>query len=365
MDQISVELEDRSYSIIIDRGSVTKDSLCKKEFAYSLFNKVDASVVVTDENVSDLYGRDFMQGMISSGVNATPVVIAPGEGSKNLLVFGSLMDLFVAAGLSRKSLVVALGGGVVGDLAGFAAASWMRGIGYLQIPTTLLAMVDSSVGGKTAVDIPAGKNLVGAFHQPSLVIIDPDFLLTLPEREYKSGMAEVIKYGAISSGELFAELESVAEQSTGQQASALDGVIASCIRIKAEIVAEDEFDNGRRQILNFGHTFGHAIEVHYGFSKHTHGEAVAIGMRIAAKYGEDIGLTEPGTSQRLCALLDKFGLDAEIDPSVYPELIRYIRNDKKTHGDSANLVLLKSVGEAVVVPVALTELESRLEKLSK
>jgi 3-dehydroquinate synthase len=330
--------------------------------------------VVTDETVLELYGQDFLEALEQSGITATPVVIAPGEESKNLSVFGALMDLFAAAGLSRKSLVLALGGGVVGDLAGFAAASWMRGVRFIQIPTTLLAMVDSSVGGKTAIDIPAGKNLVGAFHQPSFVVIDPDLLKTLPAREFRSGMAEVIKYGAISSLPLFEELERFAERlaasasGTGADDPALDDVIASCIRIKADVVSEDEFDTGRRQILNFGHTFGHALEVRGGFSKYTHGEAVAAGMRIAARYGEAAGITEAGTAARLDALLDAFGLATfgSDGSAMLPgsEFITYIKNDKKASGGKVNLVLLKCLGEAVIIPVALTELEASLRGLN-
>jgi 3-dehydroquinate synthase len=279
----------------------------------------------------------------------------------------------------------------------------MRGVRFIQIPTTLLAMVDSSVGGKTAIDIPAGKNLVGAFHQPSFVMIDPGLLKTLPAREFRSGMAEVIKYGAISSLPLFEELERFAKRlaasasGTGADDPALDGVIASCIRIKADVVSEDEFDTGRRQILNFGHTFGHALEVRGGFSKYTHGEAVAVGMRIAARYGEAAGITEAGTAARLDALLDAFGLTIftsedstemlsstgidhdvigsvtnavvgtnrdETEPTHYAELIPYIKNDKKASGGMVNLVLLKRLGEAVIVPVALTELEASLRGLN-
>ena len=360
MEEINVGLGDRSYPILIARGSVLNSDV---GYAESLFSTAEDSVVVTDETVYELYGDNVFKLFDLLGIRATPVVVAPGEPSKNLSVFGSLMDLFAAAGLSRKGLVFALGGGVVGDLAGFAASSWMRGISYVQIPTTLLAMVDSSVGGKTAVDIPAGKNLVGAFHQPSFVLIDPSLLSTLPEREYKSGMAEVIKYGAIYSADLFDELESMSQRRGGVNDPSLDGIIASCIRIKADVVGEDELDTGIRQILNFGHTFGHAIEVMSGFSKYTHGEAVGAGMRIASAYGEAMGITKAGTSQRLCALLDGFGLDLVIDPAVYTDLVPYIKGDKKAFGDSINLILLKKIGESVVFPVSIDELEEGLRKL--
>jgi 3-dehydroquinate synthase len=373
MKQINVGLGARSYPIVIDRGLLDPLFFFNNRAdgipgSADLVRGFEAGVcVVTDETVNQLYGARFLAAFEQAGVQAAPVVIAPGEESKNLSVFGALMDLFAAAGLSRKSLVLALGGGVVGDLAGFAAASWMRGVRYVQIPTTLLAMVDSSVGGKTAIDIPAGKNLVGAFHQPSFVAIDPDLLKTLPAREFKSGMAEVIKYGAIASPDLFEKLEHMAAAGKGTDDPALDDVIAACIGIKADIVSEDELDTGRRQILNFGHTFGHALEVHYGFSKYTHGEGVGMGMRIAARYGEAVGVTEAGTAQRLCTLLNAFGLGEEANLGVgvgASDLIAHIRNDKKASAGKVDLVLLKRLGEALVLPVSLAELEADLRKLS-
>jgi 3-dehydroquinate synthase len=243
----------------------------------------------------------------------------------------------------------------------------MRGVRCVQIPTTLLAMADSSVGGKTAVDIPAGKNLVGAFHQPSMVLVDLEFLSTLPEREYASGMAEVVKYGAIASEELFSRIESElpgAGMAMGHNAptTGLQAILADCIRVKRDIVEEDEREDGRRKILNFGHTFGHAIEVKYGFSKYTHGQAVAAGMRIATRFGERLGITKPGTEARLGKLLAHYDLD--IDESTQG-LIEHMKHDKKAVADSVSLILLWGIGKAAICEMDFEKISAKLEDLVK
>jgi 3-dehydroquinate synthase len=272
-----------------------------------------------------------------------------------------LYDWFGEGGrLSRSGLVVAFGGGVVGDLAGFAAATWMRGVKFAQIPTTLLAMVDSSVGGKTAIDTGRGKNLVGAFHQPAVVVIDPALMASLPEREFGSGLAEVVKYGAVASEALFSRLEDhggefgVKGGATGRARAFPGDIIYECCAIKAGIVESDEFDAGRRMTLNFGHTFGHAIEAKYGFEKYNHGEAVAAGMYMAAVAGERLGVTEAGPAARIKALLENLGLFFHEDPDG---LIDYMKSDKKAASGGVNLVLLTRVGEAVIRRVEWDELE--------
>jgi len=346
--------KDRSYDVIVERGLI-RDSAVSRILA--LVPARERIALVSDENVWGYHGESLFAALSGAGAQVFPTVLRPGEGSKTMQSLDMIFDSFARAGLGRGGLVVALGGGVVNDIAGFAAACWMRGVRYIQIPTSLLAMVDSSVGGKTAVDIPAGKNLVGAFHQPSLVIVDPDMLETLPETEFSAGMAEVIKYGAIQSKLLFANIEA---QRYDAYSPALADVIADCIRIKTKIVSWDELDNGRRALLNFGHTFGHAIEAKYGYSRYTHGMAVAAGMRIAAHYGEAAGITAPGTAKRLEAVLDANGLD--IRESV-DDLTQYIKRDKKVSGDTIRLILLKEIGKAEIFETPLSEVEEQLAEL--
>ncbi|MDR3364413.1 MAG: 3-dehydroquinate synthase [Clostridiales Family XIII bacterium] len=360
MEKILVKLGCRAYEILIEKGLVAGAGPFGAAVRVAAIAEGARIAFVSDENVWAAGGAAFFEALARAGAGVFPVIIKPGEASKNLGGLGRLADAFAEFGLTRGGLVCAMGGGVVGDLAGFAAATWMRGVCYAQIPTSLLAMVDSSVGGKTAVDIPAGKNLVGAFHQPSLVLVDPGLLATLPTREFRSGMAEVIKYGAALRMGLFERLEKT-DCAAGASSPGFDGIIADCIGIKAAIVEEDELDKGRRALLNFGHTFGHAIEAKYGFAKYTHGEAVAIGMRIAARYGEAVGITEPGTAARLCALLDAWGLTAEEGADG---LIELIGKDKKAKGNAVGLILLTRIGEAAIFRTPLADVEAGLAGLA-
>jgi 3-dehydroquinate synthase len=344
---LTVGLGDRSYDIVIGEGSFAEAGARLRDFA-----RDGGLCVVSDENVRDIYGGALTETLGRAGLRYDSFVIPPGEGSKNISLLSGIYDWFGEGGrLKRDGLVVAFGGGVVGDLAGFAAATWMRGVSYVQIPTTLLAMVDSSVGGKTAIDTKRGKNLVGAFHQPSLVLIDPTLTETLPERELRAGFAEVAKYGAIASEGLFGRLE------RNGRATGLSDVIHECCSIKAKLVEEDEFDAGRRAILNFGHTFGHAIESKYGFAKYNHGEAISAGMSMAAAVGERLGVTDKGTAARLDALLSRLGLSSRESADG---LVAHMRSDKKALADGVNLILLKRVGEAVVHRMSWDELEETL-----
>jgi 3-dehydroquinate synthase len=344
---LTVGLGDRSYDIVIGRGVIAEAGARLRDFA-----RDEKVCVISDENVHRLYGLALAEAAGRAGFSYDGFVLAPGEGSKNIARLTELYDWFGDSGrLNREGLVVAFGGGVVGDLAGFAAATWMRGVRYVQIPTTLLAMVDSSVGGKTAVDTNRGKNLVGAFHQPSLVLIDPELTSTLPERESRAGLAEVAKYGAIASERLFARLERDGRD------SGLGDIIYECCDIKAGIVENDEFDTGERALLNFGHTFGHAIEAKHWFGKYNHGEAVAVGMSMAAAVGERLGVTEKGTAARVDALLRRLAIDSREAPDG---LIPFMKSDKKALADGVNLVLLKRVGEAVTHKVTWSELEEVL-----
>ncbi|MCL2493699.1 MAG: 3-dehydroquinate synthase [Clostridiales bacterium] len=351
MEKITVKTSQRAYDVLVEEGFFVDGGIPGQVRPFA--KPGERVVCISDRIVWELYGARFREQF----PEAAPVLIEPGEASKNLAVLGGVFDRFAEEHLSRGGLVIAFGGGVVGDLAGFAAACWMRGVPVVQIPTTLLAMIDSSVGGKTAVDIPAGKNLVGAFHQPSLVLIDPAFLATLPEREFASGMAEMLKTGAIKSAPLF---NALAETPQGVHA-ATEARIADCIRIKRDVVEADEFEGGLRKLLNFGHTFGHAIEVKYGYSKYTHGEAVACGLRIACALGERLGVTEPGTAARMDQALSRYGLLFEESAA---DLLSFIRGDKKAVLHSVDVILLRRIGEAFVHPMEFDELEARLSEFA-
>jgi 3-dehydroquinate synthase len=358
MQTVNVPLGDRAYDIVIAPGCLTPP-LSSPQAWEGMVSRLaavlvpgEAAALVSDSHVWPLYGEAAMALLEKAGARPVAVVLPPGEASKSLDTLALLYERLFASHVTRQGAVVALGGGVIGDCAGFAASTWMRGITYIQLPTSLLAQVDSSVGGKTAVNTAGGKNLAGTFWQPHLVLIDPETLLSLPPREYACGMAEVIKYGAACSRELFEKIEQ------GRDGSALPEIIHDCCAIKAGIVAADEHDvSGLRAVLNFGHTFGHAIEAKYQFSRYNHGEAVACGMRIAADLGERLGLTEAGTAARLKALLDNAGLEAD-EPR--PGLMEYIKSDKKSDADSVNLILLKRIGESFVYNIPFDELERLL-----
>ncbi|MDR2157009.1 MAG: 3-dehydroquinate synthase [Clostridiales Family XIII bacterium] len=357
MKTLHVPLGGRAYDIHIEAGALRRLPALTAAF----LTAGEPVAVVSDETVWALYGQTVCEDLRDAGLAFEHILVPPGESSKCMAQLSRLWERFGNMGLGRAGTVVALGGGVVGDLAGFAAATWMRGVGLIQAPTTLLAQVDSAVGGKTAIDIDAGKNLVGAFHQPKSVIIDPRALATLPPREYATGMAEVVKYGAIASADLFARLETE-ELRENAATDTLRDIIYECCRIKRDVVAGDEFDTGRRMLLNFGHTFGHAIEAKYGYSRYNHGEGVAAGMRIAARIGETLGVTRPGTAQRLSRLLSRYGLDAREGTDG---LLPLVRRDKKASGAGVKLALLKEIGAATVQHLSYTELEAALRTLKQ
>ena len=305
-------------------------------------------LVVTDETVAAHYLQPVLSAL--AGKQVRTVVLPPGEPEKNLSRFTELMHALADMGASRDVTLVALGGGVVGDLTGFAAACWMRGVRFIQLPTTLLAMVDSSVGGKTAVDLPQGKNLVGAFHQPVAVIADTDTLATLPIRELRAGLAEVIKYGAIADPEFFAWLEDRSDALLARDPLALTEAIARSCAHKAGIVARDETEQGERALLNFGHTFGHAIETEQGYGGLLHGEAVAVGMVLAARLSAALGRAPEADTARLIGLLDAVGLPTRVPPGLPPAaLLERMRLDKKAVSGSLRLILWRGLGRAELV----------------
>lgn len=304
-------------------------------------------MVVTNTTVARLYLQRLRAGLGERSV--FECILPDGEQHKTLQTAGWVFDDLVGKKLNRDAIVLALGGGVVGDIAGFAAACYQRGIGYVQIPTTLLAQVDSSVGGKTGVNHTGGKNLIGAFHQPLAVIADTDTLSTLPDRELSAGLAEVIKYGCIADLEFLGWLDSNMEKLLERDAEALTHAVARSCEIKASIVGEDEREHGRRAILNFGHTFGHAIEAATGFERYLHGEAVALGMVMAADFSRELGLIDEAAKQRVDGLLRRAGLPTEAPKVGAARALELMQMDKKVLAGKVRLVLLERLGSGIIV----------------
>ncbi len=326
----------KPYEIIIEDGIVSKAG----EYIRSL-TKAMRAVVVSDTNVAPIYAEKVLGSLRENGFEVSLFVFEAGESSKRLATIEKMYKHFFEHNITRTDIVVALGGGVTGDMAGFAAASYLRGIYFVQIPTSLLSQVDSSVGGKTGVDLETGKNLVGAFWQPIVVLIDPKTLDTLPEKFYTDGLGEVVKYGCIRSKTLFERLEKENAKDF------IRDIIFECVSIKRDVVEKDECDKGERAILNFGHTFGHALEKLNNYKFITHGEAVSAGAAIITRISEEKGLTEKGTAKRLELLLEKYGLPCNSDFSL-SDIVKATRGDKKSTGNGINFILLKSVGECYI-----------------
>ena len=303
--------------------------------------------IISDKHVAPRFGGIVQKSLARAGFDSEMIVVPAGEKSKSLKSVQRCYDQLAAHRLERKSFIIALGGGVVGDLAGFVAATYLRGIPFVQAPTTLLAQVDSSVGGKVGVNLKAGKNLVGAFHQPRLVLCDLDTLRTLPMREYRAGLAEVIKYGIIYDADLFERLERDMDKLLRREEKALAAVIARCCEIKAEVVAQDETESGLRAILNFGHTIGHALEAISHYGKYLHGEAISIGQVAAAKLSAELnGFPQPDT-ERVANLFRRAGLPthAELNAVLRERLFAAMKLDKKVSGGEIKFVLARQIGE--------------------
>ncbi len=307
-------------------------------------------VLVSGENVFPLYGQRALESLRSAGFDTEALVFPSGEETKSLARYGELLDYAAERKLTRSDCLVALGGGVTGDLTGFAAATYQRGISYVQVPTTLLAAVDSSVGGKTAVNLAAGKNQVGAFYQPSLVLCDTDTLRSLPERQLRAGYAEVIKYAVLGNADLFALLE--------QGNADVGEIIGICVRMKAEIVAEDERDTGRRRLLNLGHSFGHAVESRSDYTI-LHGEAVSIGLAMIARAAVKRQLLDREALKAITALLRAYGLPTETDYAP-EELMETLLLDKKISGGKLHLIVPRFIGGCDIIPVGPEELPAWL-----
>jgi 3-dehydroquinate synthase len=303
--------------------------------------------IISDANVAPRFGRTVKESLARAGFDAQLIVVPAGEKSKSLKSVQKCYDQLAAHRLERKSFIIALGGGVVGDLAGFVAATYLRGIPFVQVPTTLLAQVDSSVGGKVGVNLKAGKNLVGAFHQPRLVLCDLDTLRTLPVREYRAGLAEVIKYGIIYDAGLFEKLERDMDNLLKREEKTLAGVIACCCEIKAEVVAQDETESGLRAILNFGHTIGHALEAISHYGKYLHGEAISIGQVAAARISAELSGLAEREVERITDLFRRAGLPthAEFKSAQREKLFAAMKLDKKVSGGEIKFVLARQIGE--------------------
>ncbi len=307
-------------------------------------------LVVSDQTVAEHY-LNRLKPVLGTVEHKHRVILPEGEDQKTLANWQRLLDELVSLGAQRDATVVALGGGVVGDMAGFAAAAYMRGIRVIQAPTTLLAQVDAAIGGKTGVNLSAGKNLVGAFHAPSAVIVDVDTLNTLAERDFRAGLAEVVKYGAIRDPDFLAWMEQEADALSARLPEALMQAIYRSAKNKAEVVAADEREAGQRALLNFGHTFGHALETATDYQRYRHGEAVSIGMCLAARLSEILGMAPLGVADRLKGLLDRLDLPTDLPQEVdRGQLLKLMRLDKKNEADQIRLVLLEDMGRAVVQP---------------
>jgi 3-dehydroquinate synthase len=341
---VRVSLGNRSYDIKISPGLIGK---LGAECARLKLGR--RCTIITDTNAGREFAKPAYNSLLRAGFEPSLIIVPDGETSKSLKTVQSCYDRLAAHRAERQSFIVALGGGVVGDLAGFVAASYLRGISFVQVPTTLLAHVDSSVGGKVGVNLKAGKNLVGAFYQPKLVLCDLNTLATLPPREFRAGLAEVIKYGIIYDAALFARLERDLPRLLRREAKALGEIIARCCEIKAEVVGQDETESGRRAILNFGHTIGHGLEAISGYGKYLHGEAIAIGQVAAAQLSHELTGLPGKDAARIANLFQRAGLPTtvKLHARQRPKLFAAMKLDKKVSDGEIKFVLAKRIGKVV------------------
>lgn len=337
----------RPYDVVVGRGLLARAGERIAPLAKG------RTVIVSDETVAAIHGQALSASLEAAGVRTQTITVPAGEASKSFAQLERVLDRLLEIGLDRKDVVVALGGGVVGDLAGLAAALYMRGIDFVQVPTTLLAQVDSSVGGKTAIDTPRGKNLVGAFHQPRLVLADIDVLATLPDKQLRSGWAEVLKHGLICDAAFFDWLAGDGAGGARGDPAALERAVVRSVEIKSAVVSEDEKEAGRRALLNLGHTFGHAVEAELGFEKAAlaHGEAVALGCCLAFRYSAREGLCPEADARRVEAVIAAAGLPTRLDQAGTfdaDRLLALMAGDKKAEGGALTLILARGIGQAFV-----------------
>lgn len=343
MSSIAVGLGERSYRILFGTDILNETGPICREL--NLGNNV---VVVTNPTIGALYAEQVRDSLMGAGFTVHLAEIPDGEEFKNIETLRALYDHLIGSGLDRGSFIVALGGGVVGDITGFAAATYLRGIPFVQIPTTLLAQVDSSVGGKTGINHEKGKNLIGAFYQPVSVLVDVSILDTLNSREYLSGMAEVVKYGITLDNDLFGFIFDNASQLLARDRSCLLKIIQRCCEIKASVVEQDERESGMRAVLNYGHTFGHAVETLTGYMTYTHGEAVAIGMVQAARISERLGFSGSAETGRIVGLIGKLGLPMELPLFSAAAYRDSLLRDKKVRDKGLSFVFNKGIGDYVI-----------------
>lgn len=346
MREITVGLGDRAYPILIDSDWATDFG----PMAYKALGECDRVLVVSNTDVAPLHADTILTSLRGSGLEAELLALPEGEDKKTVETTGLIWDHLIAKGYTRQSALVALGGGVVGDITGFAAASYMRGIRFIQVPTSLLAMVDSSVGGKTGVNHPQAKNIIGAFWQPRMVFIDTEFLKTLPSEEFRSGYAEVIKHGVIRDPKYFRFLETEHDNIFQLDGPSLEYIVQGSCEIKSAVVAEDEREGGVRAILNFGHTIGHAVETLAGYGNVRHGEAVAIGMLGAARIADKMGLVEnENVRERLENIVDIAGLPTRLPGGMPVEkILRKMLSDKKVLSGRLRFILVDALGSVVI-----------------
>jgi 3-dehydroquinate synthase len=344
MKKLRIDLADRSYDILIGRNLLPRvgDHLVRRE-------RTRRALVVTNPVINKLYGKILSEGLQNAGLEMGCVEIPEGETHKTLQDAQTVYDHLIQNQYDRSTLLVALGGGVIGDMTGFIAATFLRGVPYIQVPTTLLSQVDSSVGGKTAVNHPQGKNLIGAFYQPQLVAIDLDTLSSLPADEFRAGMAEIIKYGIIEDPKLFAFLEKNSEKILAQDTECLEHIIETSCTIKAKVVERDERESSYRMVLNFGHTIGHAVEALTDYSQFKHGEAIAIGMVYAAKLSCQLGQCSEEAVQRIESLVKQYGLPSRLPEFSVDEYIQTMYRDKKAHDKNIRFILVKDIGRVEIV----------------
>lgn len=341
MSELQVGLGKNSYTIVIENGLRHRlPEEIKKIYSGSKI------AIVTDNNVGMYYGSQLESGLQAAGYETVLITLPAGEHTKDFMVLPRIYDQLLDFQLTRDELIIALGGGVIGDVTGFAASSYLRGVPFIQIPTSLLAQVDSSIGGKVGVDLARGKNLVGAFYQPKKVFIDPQMLDTLPDHYFRDGMGEVIKYGCIQNAAFFDFLKTM--HTREELMLHIEDILYTCCDIKRKVVETDEKDTGERMLLNFGHTIGHALETFTEYSKYSHGEAITIGMVAITRLSEKKGITKPGTAAEIEALAKQIGLPTEFQVSDWDRFLAIMTLDKKNLGDHLKVILLTEIGESII-----------------
>ena len=345
MKKVFIDLDDKSYWIHIEKSLLN--------FISNYIGNADKWMIITDKNVDCIYGDRILDSLAEKEVYK--FIIDPGEMSKTFSTVEQILNRMIENGLTRKSKIIALGGGVVGDIAGFCASIYMRGISFIQVPTTLLAQVDSSVGGKTGVNMVQGKNMVGSFYQPESVIIDIDTLKTLPEKEIISGMGEIVKYGVIWDYDFLNLIEENIDAILNLEEKIMKKIIKKCCKIKADVVSEDERELGIRKILNFGHTIGHALEARTSYKRYTHGEAVLVGMYYEALMAKDFGYIEDDYFEKIEKIIESLGVSLDISEFSIESLVEAMTKDKKNKDDKISFIFPK--GEGIVEEVLLDKEE--------